>query len=155
MTKYNVTLTPMLRGEIFEAQSSDEGVAHIKRRLAKGDPKVNYFYMDGEGVLWFKDRLVVPKNHELCKKIFDEAHTSIFHSPQQHKDVLWSEGTILVDSNEARDYSLCHRMRHMLKSQGQSYDTYQIVATSEYSCLDMGRHQSGFHCGSAFLYPQV
>jgi hypothetical protein len=82
MTKYNVTLTPMLRGEIIEAQSSDEGVAHIKRRLAKGDPKVNYFYMDGEGVLWFKDRLVVPKNHELRKKIFDEAHTSIFHSPQ-------------------------------------------------------------------------
>jgi hypothetical protein len=32
--------------------------------------------VDEEGTLWFKDRLVVPKNHELQKKIFDEAHTS-------------------------------------------------------------------------------
>jgi hypothetical protein len=31
--------------------------------------------VDEEGTLWFKDRLVVPKNHELRKKIFDEAHS--------------------------------------------------------------------------------
>jgi hypothetical protein len=73
---YNVTLTPVLRGEIIAAQSSDEGVAHIKRRFTEGDPKVNCFHVDEEGTLWFKHRLVVPKNHELRKKIFDEAHTS-------------------------------------------------------------------------------
>jgi hypothetical protein len=76
MAKYNVTLTLMLRGEIIPAQSSDEGVTHIKRRLTEGDPKVDYFRVDDEGTLLFKDRLVVPKNHEMCKKIFDEAHTS-------------------------------------------------------------------------------
>jgi hypothetical protein len=75
MTQYNVTLTPMLRGEIIAAQSNDEGVAHIKRRWTEGDPKFDYFHVDDEGALWFKDRLVVPKNHELHKKIFDEAHT--------------------------------------------------------------------------------
>jgi hypothetical protein len=73
---YNVTLTPVLRDEIIAAQSSDEGVAHITRRLVEGDPKVRCFHVDEEGILWFKDRLVVPKNHELRKKIFDEAHTS-------------------------------------------------------------------------------
>jgi hypothetical protein len=76
MAQYNVTLTLLLRGEIIVAQSSDEGVAHIKRRLVKGDPKVNCFCVDEEGTLWFKDHLVVPKNHELHKKIFVEAHTS-------------------------------------------------------------------------------
>jgi hypothetical protein len=76
MTQYNVTLTPVLRREIIAAQSSDEGVAHIKRRLTEGDPKVNYFHVDEDCTLWFKDRLMVPKNHELRKKIFDEAHTS-------------------------------------------------------------------------------
>jgi hypothetical protein len=76
MAQYNVTLTPMLREEIIAAQRSYEGVAHIKRRLTEGDPKVNYFRVDDEGTLWFKDHLVVPKNHELRKKIFDEAHTS-------------------------------------------------------------------------------
>jgi hypothetical protein len=73
---YNVTLTPMLRGEIIIAQGNDEGVTHIKRRLTECEPKVNYFHVDEEGTLWFKDRLVVPKNHELRKKIFDEAHAS-------------------------------------------------------------------------------
>jgi hypothetical protein len=76
MTQYNVTLTLVLRGEIIAAQSNDEGVAHIKSRLTECDPKVNCFHVDEEGTLWFKDRLVVPKNHELHKKIFDEAHTS-------------------------------------------------------------------------------
>jgi hypothetical protein len=76
MARYNVTLTPVLRGEIIAAQSSDVRVTHIKRRLAEGDSKVNCFCVDEEGTLWFKDCLVVPKNHELRKKIFDEAHTS-------------------------------------------------------------------------------
>jgi hypothetical protein len=61
----------MLRGEIIAAQSSDEGVTHIKRRLTKGDPEVDYFHVDEEGALWFKDCLVVPKNHEMRKKIFN------------------------------------------------------------------------------------
>jgi hypothetical protein len=76
MALYNVTLTPMLREKIIATQSNDEGVAHIKRRLAEGDPKVNCFHVDEEGTLWFKHRLVVPKNHGLRRKIFDEAHTS-------------------------------------------------------------------------------
>jgi hypothetical protein len=60
MAKYNVTLTPTLRGKIIAAQRRDEGVAHIKRRLTEGDPKVDCFHVDDEGTLWFKDRLVVP-----------------------------------------------------------------------------------------------
>jgi hypothetical protein len=32
--------------------------------------------VDEKDTLWFKDRLLVPKDHELRKKIFDEAHTS-------------------------------------------------------------------------------
>jgi hypothetical protein len=74
--QYNVSLTPMLRGEIIVAKSIDTRVAHIKRRLTEGDPKVNYFHVDERDTLWFKDCLVVPKNHGLRKKIFDEAHTS-------------------------------------------------------------------------------
>ncbi|WVZ97853.1 hypothetical protein U9M48_043362 [Paspalum notatum var. saurae] len=34
--------------------------------------------LDDQGVLWFKNRLVVPKDMELRKRILDEAHTSIF-----------------------------------------------------------------------------
>jgi hypothetical protein len=51
---HNITLTPLLREEIIAAQN-DEGMAHLKRRLAKGDPKVMCFHEDTEGTLWFKD----------------------------------------------------------------------------------------------------
>jgi hypothetical protein len=76
MTQYNVTLTPVLRGEIIAAQSIDAGVTHIKRWLTEGDPKVKCFHVDEEDTLWFKDHLGVPKNHEMHKKIIDESHTS-------------------------------------------------------------------------------
>jgi hypothetical protein len=46
MAQYNVTLTLVLRGEIIAAQSIDAGVAHIKKRLTEGDPKVNCFRVD-------------------------------------------------------------------------------------------------------------
>jgi hypothetical protein len=51
-------------------------MAHLRRRLLEGDPKVNCFCEDAEGILWFKDRLVVPKKVALKKKILDKAHMS-------------------------------------------------------------------------------
>jgi hypothetical protein len=71
----NITLTATLRGEIIAAQKNDAGMAHIKRRIQEGDPKVTCFHEDAEGTLWFKDRLVVPRKEALKKKILDEAHT--------------------------------------------------------------------------------
>jgi hypothetical protein len=50
------------------------GMAHIKRRIQDGDPKVACFHEDAEGTLWFKYRLVVLKKEALKKKILDEAH---------------------------------------------------------------------------------
>jgi hypothetical protein len=51
MAQYNVTLTPVLRGEIIAAQGIDAGVVHIKRRLTEGDPKVSCFCMHEESTL--------------------------------------------------------------------------------------------------------
>jgi hypothetical protein len=76
LSLYNITLTHLLGEEIIAAQMSDEVMAHLRRRLSEGDPKVNYFDMDAEGTVWFKDRLVVKKKASLKKKILDEAHTS-------------------------------------------------------------------------------
>jgi hypothetical protein len=76
LSLFNITLTPTLRGEIITAQKNDVGMAHIKRRIQEGDPKVACFREDAEGTLWFKDRLVVSRKEALKKKILDEAHTS-------------------------------------------------------------------------------
>jgi hypothetical protein len=76
LSLFNISLTPTLRGEIIAAQKNDAGMAHIKRRIQEGDPKVACFHEDAKGTLWFKDRLVVPRKEALKKKILDEAHTS-------------------------------------------------------------------------------
>jgi hypothetical protein len=76
LSLYNITLTPTLREEIIATQKNDEGMTHLRRRLLGSDPKVNCFCDAAEGILWFKDRLVVPKKEALKKKILDEAHMS-------------------------------------------------------------------------------
>jgi hypothetical protein len=76
LSLFNITLTPTLRGEIIAAQKNDAGMAHIKRRIQEGDPKVTCFCEDAEGTLWFKYRLVVLRKEALKKKILDEAHAS-------------------------------------------------------------------------------
>jgi hypothetical protein len=76
LSLYNITLTPILRDDIIAEQKNDEGMSHIKKIIQEGDPKVAYFCEDAEGVLWLKDRLVVPRRAALKKKILDEAHTS-------------------------------------------------------------------------------
>ncbi|WVZ97359.1 hypothetical protein U9M48_042906 [Paspalum notatum var. saurae] len=42
------------------------------------DKKKACFTLDNQDVLWFKNRLEVPKDMELKKKILDEAHASMF-----------------------------------------------------------------------------
>jgi hypothetical protein len=76
LSLFNITLTPTLWGEIIATQKNDADMAHIKRRIQEGDPKIAYFCEDVEGTLWFKDRLVVPRKEALKKKILDEAHMS-------------------------------------------------------------------------------
>ncbi|WVZ97704.1 hypothetical protein U9M48_043218 [Paspalum notatum var. saurae] len=51
-------------------------MAHIRGGI--NEKKKVCFKLDEEGVLWFKNRLVAPKDMELRKKIIDEAHTSMF-----------------------------------------------------------------------------
>jgi hypothetical protein len=69
LSLFDITLTPTLRNEIIAAQKNDEGMSHIKRRMKEVDPKVACFREDAKGTLWFKERLVVPRNEALKKKI--------------------------------------------------------------------------------------
>jgi hypothetical protein len=60
------------------AQQHDEGVKIIKQMLAQGEEKYKCFRVDHKGILWFNERIVVPKDHQLRKQILDEAHLSKF-----------------------------------------------------------------------------
>jgi hypothetical protein len=69
---------PTLHEQIVMTQIGDKSVQVIKDMLEQKVDKYKYFRQDSKGVLWFEDRLVVPKNSELRKKILDEAHLSKF-----------------------------------------------------------------------------
>jgi hypothetical protein len=60
------------------SQLHDEGIKIIKQKLSQGEAKYRCFDTDHQGVLWFNNRIVVPKNHQLRKQILDEAYLSKF-----------------------------------------------------------------------------
>jgi hypothetical protein len=73
-----ISVEPTLQEQLIMAQLSDKGVQIIKEMLDQKVDKYKCFRQDSKGTLWFEDRLVVPKNPELRKKILDEAHLSKF-----------------------------------------------------------------------------
>jgi hypothetical protein len=74
----HIAIEPILQDSIVMAQLHDEGIKIIKQRLAQGEEKYKCFQEDPKGILWFKGRMVVPKNYQLRKQIMDEAHLSKF-----------------------------------------------------------------------------
>jgi hypothetical protein len=73
-----ISMVPTLQEQIVRAQIEDKGVQVIKEMIKQKAEKYKCFRQDSKGILWFGDRLVVPKDHELRKKILDEAHLSKF-----------------------------------------------------------------------------
>jgi hypothetical protein len=67
-----------IKNSIIMAQQHDDGIKIIKQNLIKGEEKYKCFRIDPLGVLWFKERVVVPKDQQLRKQILDEAHLSKF-----------------------------------------------------------------------------
>jgi hypothetical protein len=73
-TLTNLKLESVLLQGIIDAQSTDKGMKYIHDKMEAGKP--NCFRKDNQGVIWFKDRIVVPKDAEVCQQILDEAHLS-------------------------------------------------------------------------------
>jgi hypothetical protein len=70
----HITVYDILKSKIIELQKTDTGIFHMKRKMKEQELK--HFRVDEGGVLWFKDRLVVPKDQELRNQIISEAHSS-------------------------------------------------------------------------------
>jgi hypothetical protein len=73
-----VSIESPLHERIAIAQLIDEEVQKIKQKLEERDPKYDCFQRDDKGVVWFRQRLVVPRDQDLKKEILDEAHLSKF-----------------------------------------------------------------------------
>jgi hypothetical protein len=73
-----VLIESPLHERIAIAQLIDEEVQKINQKLEERDPKYYYFRRDDKGVVWFGQRLVVPRDQDLKKELLDEAHLSKF-----------------------------------------------------------------------------
>jgi hypothetical protein len=67
-------LESVLLQRIMDAQRDNEGMKHIHEKIRAR--KAKCFRKDDQGIVWFNNRIVVPKNEELRQQILDEAHLS-------------------------------------------------------------------------------
>ena len=71
----HIALTFELLEQIIREQKEDpKEILHIRKLMAEG--RGPHFSIDEQGVMRYKDRLVVPSNEELKRKILNEAHHS-------------------------------------------------------------------------------
>jgi hypothetical protein len=57
-----ISIESTLQDNIIMSQLHDEGIKIIKQKLSQGETKYRCFHTDHQGVLWFNNRIVVPKN---------------------------------------------------------------------------------------------
>ena len=67
-------VSDLLEQIIIEQRQDVSKIPHIKKLIAEG--RGPHFSVDDQGVVRFKNRLVVPSSEELRIKILDEAHNS-------------------------------------------------------------------------------
>src|SRR5205814_2510367 len=121
----NLELVPTLREQIVAAQRNDKGITHIKQRLKSGEDLC--FKQDQDGVIWFENRLLVPKNLKLRKQILDEAHLSRFlihpGSTKMYQDLkqrFWWTRMKREIAKYIAECDVCQRVKaDHLKSAGQ------------------------------------
>jgi hypothetical protein len=73
-TLTHLKLESVLLQRIIDAQSTYKGMKYIHEKMEAG--KANCFRKDDQGLIWFKDHIVVPKDAEVHQQILDEAHLS-------------------------------------------------------------------------------
>jgi hypothetical protein len=59
-TLTQLKLESVLLQKIIDAQRNDKGMKHIHEKMEAS--KANCFRKDDQGIVWFNDRIVVPKN---------------------------------------------------------------------------------------------
>jgi hypothetical protein len=115
-TLNQLKLESILLQRIIDAQRDDKGMKHIHEKIEAG--KVNCFRKDDQGIVWFNDRIVVPKNDEVSQQILDEAHLSRYsihpESTKMYQDLKqhywWTKMKIEIARYVAR-CDTCRRVK--------------------------------------------
>jgi hypothetical protein len=116
VTSNHLKLESVLLQRIIGAQRNDVGMKHIHEKMEAG--KANCFRRDDQGIVWFNNRIVVPKNEEIRQQILDETHlsrysihpgsTKMYHDLKQH--YWWTKMKIEIARYVAR-CDTCRRVK--------------------------------------------
>jgi hypothetical protein len=117
----NIALIPTIKEDIA-AQRTDVGMGHLRQRMEWREAQS--FRQDADGVLWFNDCLMVPKDFELHCKIMDEAHCSRYSI---------HPGTNKMYEDLKKNFWWTRMKREIAKYQSRSFETRRKPTTLEYS----------------------
>jgi hypothetical protein len=123
-TLSQLKLESVILQRIIDAQRNNEGMKHIREKITAR--KAKCFKEDDQGIIWFNNRIVVPKNEEVRQQILDEAHLS--------------------------RYSIHPGSIKMYQDLKQHYWWTKMkieIARSTNTNIEMGRHKYGLYCGIA------
>jgi hypothetical protein len=115
-TLTQLMLESVLLQRIIDAQGTDKGMKHIHEKIEAD--KANCFRKDEQGIIWFNDRIVVPKDAEIRQQIMDEAHLSRYsihpESTKMYQDLKqhywWTKMKIEIARYVAR-CDTCRRVK--------------------------------------------
>jgi hypothetical protein len=115
-TSNHLKLESVILQRKIDTQRNDEGMKHIHEKIKAG--KANCFRRDDQGVVWFNNHIVVPKNDEIRQQILDEAHlsrysihpgsTKMYHDLKHH--YWWTKMKIEIARYVAR-CDTCRRVK--------------------------------------------
>jgi hypothetical protein len=107
-TLSQLKLESIILQRIINGQRSDKDMRYIHEKIKAG--KANCFRTDDQGIVWFKNRIVVPKDDEVRQQILDEAHLSRYsihpRSTKMYQDLKqhywWTKMKIEISRYVAR-----------------------------------------------------
>jgi hypothetical protein len=130
-----------LQDRIIMSQLHDEGIKIIKLRLSQGEAKYKYFRTDDQGVLWFNNRIVVPKDYQLHKQILDEAHLSKFSiypgSTKMYQDLRQHFWWTRMKREIAKYVSECDKCQRVKASHLKASGTLQPLSIPSWKWEDI------------------
>jgi hypothetical protein len=135
----NIALISSIKEDVINAQKTDVGMGHIRRRLELGEAQC--FPPDADGVLWFKYCLVVPKDLELFCKIMGEAHFSRYYihpeTNKMYQDLKKNFWWTRMKREIAKYLSECDTCRRVKAD--------HLRPVLEHSRVEVGKYLHGLH----------
>jgi hypothetical protein len=138
----NIALILTIKEDIIAAQRTDVGMGHLHQRMESREAQC--FRQDDDGVLWFKNRLMVLKDFELRRKIMDEAHCSRYsihpRTNKMYQNLKKNFWWTLMKQKIAKYVSECDTCRRIKTDHLRPVGNLQPLSTPEWKweniCMD-------------------